>query len=361
MGVVCVMEMRRMSIIEDAHKYIIELDGVIYTVAPLPYDVKRMEEDVAYVDGNGFIYPYLGKHLPGIMKDREKKYGYYIDGNGNRHLAVPELDEDKERYSVERIVDLNMSNMINQINSMVEKEEISDIEEIDLTSDSSSSLSIAHDDDFLTKAIKKVILSKGVNIKRLKNELPNRHTFDNTFSSLKGPSMMSLKYFFRWVEMLDLDFEIRIKDGSASEKFPIGGEVVANREGEVLLIPVSSKDATNVVGTVFKYEEETVFMVNDRHSAKLIELELEQAGFKAYHIRLHDSQSIPSALETQRVLINYYGTIFSKKKLVEGDSVDLTESQAQVLLLPSEYSEDIFEDHVTAKQFIKIYNKETNK
>lgn len=345
------------SVIEGNHKYIIELDSVIYTIAPLPFDVNRMEEDVAYVNADGTVFPYIGRYLPGISKN--KKYGYYIDGKGERHLSAPEKEEELDRYRIERIVDLNVSNVLDQINQLVESDSMADVEKFDKSTDSSMSLTIESGDDFLTKVIKKAIMSKGGNIKRFKNQLEFRHTFDNTFSSLKGSSDMSLMHFFRWVDMLDLDFEIRVRDDNPDEKYPIGGEIIANREGEVTLVPLEEKDKNHVSGCVFEYEDEIVYLVVDRQSSKLIEGDMIEKGFMPYHIRLHDTQEIPTSIETQRVLINYFGTIFSKKKLVEGEISSLTESQARVIMNPSDYDGVLYDDHATMKHFFKIYNKET--
>lgn len=307
--------------VADMSNDIIELGSAIYQIAPLPADITTMETDLAYVNRHGDVYPYFGN-----APVTDDKYGYYLVGDKLKLVEAP--DNLKDRYNKKSIISMNIENILDAASSL-QDEDIPTIDDAEIGGEVTGVV-IHPDDDFLKKAVKRAIQAKGISMKRLKNELPNRHTFDNTFGALKGDSFMSLRYFFRWVDMLDFDYEIRIRDNpNTPTKYPINGEVIARRDGEILMIPnQQDKAPSNVFGFTSEFDDADVFLLTGRKDVPVAEEYMTKKGYFMYYIRHMDGSDTPASLEVAPVIVNNYGCLFSTEKLVKGDQRELTESES---------------------------------
>lgn len=207
----------------------VEIKGEYYNVHPLPYDVRSMIVDEAYIN-LGLVMPYYGNTDGKITKP-----GFYSreDNNGNIQLIIKEPEEDDlENYSTDKIITFEIDKLIEKINteSFMTPEEI---ERINMNSEFRK-FDINPEDDFLKVIVKTIINTKKVNLKIYANRLPEKHTLGNMISSLSGKTKMSVNYFQVWSEMLGFDFNMTVRDSGDDPLAPLKNDIYYDSvEGEV--------------------------------------------------------------------------------------------------------------------------------
>lgn len=178
------------------------IKGDYYNVKALPESNDELEIDVAYIVGN-HVLPFRGNSVD--IND-EKEHGLYIVDD--KLLArAPTEDSD---YSTDNIMVLDISKVIDKVQAegFLSPEEI---ERINMASEFKS-YPINPDDDFLKVLVKTVINLKKINPKVYAARLPKKHKMSNMINALTGDTMMSMKYFSAWKELLEIDFDITVRD-----------------------------------------------------------------------------------------------------------------------------------------------------
>ncbi len=207
----------------------VEIKGEYYNVHPLPYDVKLMVVDEAYINLD-LVMPYYG-NTDGELN----KPGFYSreDDNGNLQLIIKEPEQDDlKNYSIDKIITFEIDKLVEKISSehfMTPDE----IERINMNSEFRK-FDINPEDDFLKVIVKTVINTKKVNLKIYANRLAERHSLGNMISSLSGKTKMSVNYFQIWSELLGFDYKLTISDSGDDPIAPLKNEIYYDStEGEV--------------------------------------------------------------------------------------------------------------------------------
>ncbi len=80
---------------------------------------------------------------------------------------------------------------------------------------------INDDDDPLKKIIKQTIISKKIDINRLKHKMPQKYGLTNMKSALIGKTKMSITNFNIWCELLGVTYDIVISDNGTDMQNPL--------------------------------------------------------------------------------------------------------------------------------------------
>lgn len=205
-------------------KAIIQIGDFVYEVKPLPYNLNNLEVDEAYAFDD-MVVVYRGQWEPTKLS---KEYGFYtknVKGETVLHLHLP---EDKSPYSAENIREISVDAIFNDVNKNIEKFVTPEDVEI-YNNNSEANLPIIEDeDDFLTRVVKSVIISKNVNLKNYA-EISDieKYTLGNMISSLKKSGQkMSVLNFLRWAEVLNFDFQLILTDNGKDRISPLKEDVV---------------------------------------------------------------------------------------------------------------------------------------
>ena len=76
-------------------------------------------------------------------------------------------------------------------------------------------------DDSLKKIIKQTIISKDIDINRIRHRMPQKYGLTNLKSALNGKTKMSVQSFNIWCELLGIEYEIVVKDTGADTINPL--------------------------------------------------------------------------------------------------------------------------------------------
>ena len=197
---------------------VIELDGSHYSVQSLPYDLSTLEVDECYIyDGLALIY--RGE----IKSEKEvNKPGLYTM-KGVRVIHMP--DDVREHYSSEHVREFNVSSIIDDIlNNTDQFVNPEDLEVIQNNAELTIPI-IKPSDDFLTRIVKQVIISKKINLKNYEQKI-EKSLFTNMKLSLNTESRkMSVMYFKRWAEVLGFDFSIVVTDDGTDSLAPLKDDI----------------------------------------------------------------------------------------------------------------------------------------
>ena len=109
------------------------------------------------------------------------------------------------------MIDISLVNIIEKTKP---NEVLYDEQEIqDMNSAASFYVPIINDsDDFLKKIVKNTIITKGIDINRLKGKTDQKYVLPNMKAALENKTKMSVIYFCCWMELLGCDFQIDIID-----------------------------------------------------------------------------------------------------------------------------------------------------
>ena len=78
---------------------------------------------------------------------------------------------------------------------------------------------------FLKKIVKQLIISKKIDINRLKHKLPEKYGLTNMKSALIGKTKMSINNFNMWFELLGATYEITVTDNGTDTQNPLIGQI----------------------------------------------------------------------------------------------------------------------------------------
>lgn len=189
--------------------------------------MKNKEEDLPdnYINGKGYIDPsddsiwiFVNKKPNKLRKD---SYPYFwFDKESNRERSNPPQGI-RELYNAKNLRDLSVESIIDDIK---EDEVIYSPEELAYINSSTSFYKppVYKKDDNWKKLIKYMILTKGIDINRLKVKMGVPYKLPNMKTALNNDTKMSPPYFATWLEILGLEVTYKIKDDGSDRLNPIG-------------------------------------------------------------------------------------------------------------------------------------------
>lgn len=164
------------------------------------------EDGKGYLDGSGYVWIFCKNGKP----KNSDEYPYFWIEDENIMYSIPD-DEIRDKFNIDNMIDISLVNIIEKTKP---NEVLYDEQEIqDMNSAASFYVPIINDsDDFLKKIVKNTIISKGIDINRLKGKTDQKYVLPNMKAALENKTKMSVIYFCCWMELLGCDFQIDIID-----------------------------------------------------------------------------------------------------------------------------------------------------
>lgn len=201
-------------------------DGIFHPVFKYEEGME-LKNEAGYIKGD-FVYLYRGNYKKGDSLEP----GVYIDDNDKHIFVDPVTRGDVKRYSVSNIIDVDTDKIIDEI--INKKESFISLQDSEILISNSDVFvpTIKDTDDPLKKIIKQAIIEKKVNLSIYKNKVNNEYGLVNMKSALLRDTAMSIKYFKMWLEVLDLDFKIVLKDNGDPQNInPLKREIIISSDG----------------------------------------------------------------------------------------------------------------------------------
>lgn len=199
------------------------LQSGLHTFSVLGYidETDNFIDNKAYVDKNsGKVYVYVSEPPSrSMLTDRVPRF--YKNGETLEFKEPPGGNPD---YVFDKTYSCTLDDIRKET---VEGEQLYNREQIDDLNNAASFYvpTINDDDDFLKKTIKMTILEKGINVKSLQHRFEKKYAFSNILSALNGKTKMSVLNFIAWADLLDIKFDIYVKDIGPNPT-PLGDRMV---------------------------------------------------------------------------------------------------------------------------------------
>nr|DAO90357.1 MAG TPA: hypothetical protein [Caudoviricetes sp.] len=164
------------------------------------------EDGKGYLDDDGYVWIFCKNGKP----KNSDEYPYFWIEDENIIYSIPD-DEIRDKFNIDNMIDISLVNIIEKTKP---NEVLYDEQEIqDMNSAASFYVPIINDsDDFLKKIVKNTIITKGIDINRLKGKTDQKYVLPNMKAALENKTKMSVIYFCCWMELLGCDFQIDIID-----------------------------------------------------------------------------------------------------------------------------------------------------
>lgn len=164
------------------------------------------EDGKGYLDDDGYVWIFCTNGKP----KNSDEYPYFWIEDDNMVYSIPD-DEIRDKFNIDNMIDISLVNIIEKTKP---NEVLYDEQEIqDMNSAASFYVPIINDsDDFLKKIVKNTIITKGIDINRLKGKTDQKYVLPNMKAALENKTKMSVIYFCCWMELLGCDFQIDIID-----------------------------------------------------------------------------------------------------------------------------------------------------
>lgn len=215
-------------------KFINSKDRVVNVIGPFNEE-ENLIDNKGYIK-DGYVWIYI-KKKPLIDKN---KYPYIYPVDNGYEFSNPSK-ETLEGFSEKNIYDLSLMSIVEQTKPtdiMYNEQAIND-----LNNAASRYIPIVHEeDDYLKKIVKEAIIRKNVDINRLKSKMQVSYNLLNMKQALEKSTKMSVVYFMLWMEILGLDFEIKIKDNGQDRIDPLKEPLIYSSAIDVV---VTEKEYTN--------------------------------------------------------------------------------------------------------------------
>ena len=175
---------------KDNKGYLDESTGKIYICSK---DNPPVHNDVPIIyvheDGTYTLHEVAAPHIKEVFREA------YLHDLSFTHI-IETTDPEEQLYNEEALTDINAatSRFVPTINDT---------------------------DDPLKKIVKQSIISKGIDINRLKHKMPQKYGLTNMKSALIGTTKMSITNFIIWCELLCLEFEFSVIDNGKDNQNPL--------------------------------------------------------------------------------------------------------------------------------------------
>jgi len=184
---------------------IITIDGTVWpvlgTITETLAKGEKLLKDKAYVADNDRVYIYGGK-----LKDNKPEKGYFYKVDGEYQYFEPKNPLDNEAGNM-----LDIDNIKEAICNADRMKNIEEELEIDKSDIDTFSPPIKETDDPLKRLVKMVLAELQVNLKHFRSEFSKEYDLTNIKASVTKAAPMTMKYFLRWAELLDLEVEITVR------------------------------------------------------------------------------------------------------------------------------------------------------
>lgn len=190
--------------------------GRTYSVLGVIGEVESYRDNKGYIDNNGRIWIASVEHAPAhndvpiifIKKNGEIEY---------KDVNAPNIIE---VFRAEYLHDLSYKCIVDETapdEQLYNEEALSDIN----AATSVFIPTINEHDDPLKKIVKQAIISKKIDINRLKHKMPQKYGLTNMKSALIGKTKMSITNFQIWCELLELTFHFVMEDNGKDRQTPL--------------------------------------------------------------------------------------------------------------------------------------------
>lgn len=187
---------------------------------------EKLVKDCAYIH-NDYVYIYRGK-----KSKFEKPYpvGIYMDKNKEYIFVHPNSKMDREKYSIENVLELNPENIFSSIEA--DKDSFINPDDIETINNNSKiwKPTYKENDDFLKFAVKKIIENKKINLKNYKDRFINQYALNNLKAGLNKDTKMTVSNFKTWSEVLGCRWTLIIEDDGTDRLNPLKDEIVIKSE-----------------------------------------------------------------------------------------------------------------------------------
>lgn len=180
-----------------------------------------------YIDNKGYIDESTGK-IYICSKDKPPVHDdtpvIYVKDDGTYTLKDVNAPQVAEVFRDAYLYDLSMPTILN---TTKEHEVLYNAEALaDMNAATTVFIpTINETDDPLKKIVKQLIISKKIDINRLKHKLPEKYGLTNMKSALIGKTKMSINNFNMWFELLGATYEITVSDNGTDTQNPLIGQI----------------------------------------------------------------------------------------------------------------------------------------
>lgn len=186
-------------------KKYINIDNVIYVVKELK-GANKLKETHAYIHGS-YVYPFKGK----IKSKPKSGIGVYKVKGTEEILIVRPVGRIARKYSVDNIYSLDAE----YISKLIKSEGVKDGKDEALLKAEVGEVFapvIENDDNELQRVIKKCLQHKKIDLKNYEHRFKSPTDLNNFKRALIVHGTMSMDKFNRWCDILDLEYELTVKD-----------------------------------------------------------------------------------------------------------------------------------------------------
>ena len=202
----------------------------------------KQEKDY-YQNGKGYIRPdntiwIFCSEKPD--KEFANSYPFFWYDEGEKIQYSKPSPEMQKLYKASSVNDASFLNIVDKTkegeNFYNEKELI------DISSSSNFYIPvISKNDDPLKKLIKMLILEKGINIKRLKYKTSLPYQIPNMITALNNNTKMSITYFTEWMELINCEYDIVVRDTDPEVPNPLRHERVYDTSKDKFYVLINNK------------------------------------------------------------------------------------------------------------------------
>lgn len=194
----------------------------------------NFKDKVGYVDEKDQVHifmikPELSDIIPWFTFDHDKFELVFNDYHNTEIDAA---------FNVSRVQSMNI-NVINAMSQGVTQLYNKQAMQEMMNASSDFIPEIKDKDDFLKKLVKTVILQKKVNPHLYKNEFEKSYIITNLISGLQNETKLNPFTFGLWMQLLQCDFTVTIKDAGTDDRFPLKDEI--NYDSQKNLIEVKGE------------------------------------------------------------------------------------------------------------------------
>lgn len=176
-----------------------------------------------YIDNKGYIDKDSGRIF--ICSNKNKPYHYDVpilritDTIERIDSNLPDVNE---YFNEKNCVYLSLKNIIDKSASITDDELYDEKALTDMNAATSIFVPVINpEDDGLKKIIKQTIISKNIDINRLKCKMPQKYGITNLRSALVGKTKMSISSFNIWCELLGVNYTVTVEDNGSDNISPL--------------------------------------------------------------------------------------------------------------------------------------------
>ena len=209
-----------------------------YAIVNFIEDTEEFKDNKGYIEketGNIYIcskeYDPLHKDVPILYVNDDNTYTKKDSSNSETHdlFNINNMKNNLYNLSIENIIE----------NTSEDDELYNEQALADMNAATAIFVPIINEnDDPLKKLVKQTIISKEIDINRLKHKMPQKYGITNMKSALVGKTKMSISNFMIWCELLSVDYDVIISDNGTDNINPLKEDIYYSSHGsDIKTIP----------------------------------------------------------------------------------------------------------------------------